>query len=191
MLLFLLIVEWATGCPLSADTNAAITDRCQPRASITGYGISSIAADDVTKHVLNIKIPNKNGISYIYYSSDTEYGRWQENTPIHITEGCNVYIEYTLNTGYTCKSITLNGIVQNISNYLNFEMPSSDVEIVIDTEFDPSSPSDPQPADTTKYYNLSLVGNPSGAGTINGYGKYTAGSEVYIGAYSNSGYAYT
>lgn len=191
MLLFLLIVEWATGCPLSADTNAAITDRCQPRASITGYGISSIAADDVTKHVLNIKIPNKNGISYIYYSSDTEYGRWQENTPIHITEGCNVYIEYTLNTGYTCKSITLNGIVQNISNYLNFEMPSSDVEIVIDTEFDPSSPSDPQPADTTKYYNLSLVGNPSGAGTINGYGKYTAGSEVYIRAYSNSGYVFT
>lgn len=191
MLLFLLIVEWATGCPLSADTNAAITDRCQPRASITGYGISSIAADDVTKHVLNIKIPNKNGISYIYYSSDTEYGRWQENTPIHITEGCNVYIEYTLNTGYTCKSITLNGIVQNISNYLNFEMPSSDVEIVIDTEFDPSSPSDPQPADTAKYYNLSLVGNPSGAGTINGYGKYTAGSEVYIRAYSNSGYVFT
>lgn len=191
MLLFLLIVEWATGCPLSADTNAAITDRCQPRASVTGYGISSIAADDVTKHVLNIKIPNKNGIRYIYYSSDTEYGRWQENTPIYITEGCNVYIEYKLNTSYTCKSITLNGIVQNISNYLNFEMPSSDVEIVIDTEFDPSSPSDPQPADTTKYYNLSLVGNPSGAGTIKGYGKYTAGSEVYIRAYSNSGYVFT
>ena len=191
MLLFLLIVEWVIGCPLSADTNAAITDRCQPRASVTGYGISSIAADDVTKHVLNIKIPNKNGIRYIYYSSDTEYGRWQENTPIYITEGCNVYVEYKLNTSYTCKSITLNGIVQNISNYLNFEMPSSDVEIVIDTEFDPSSPSDPQPADTTKYYNLSLVGNPSGAGTINGYGKYTAGSEVYIRAYSNSGYVFT
>ena len=75
-------------------------------------------------------------------------------------------------------------------------MPESDVKIVIDTEFDPASPADPQPADpqpadTTVYYSLTLVSNPLGAGSTSGAGKYAKGSSINVRTSSYSGYTFT
>ncbi len=149
----------------------------------------------VAKHLLNIKLLNKNGIGYGYYSSNSEYGGWYGDCSVYILEGETVNIEYQLNTGYKNKSVTLNGVAQDISdNYFDFVMPSSTVEFVIDTEFDPSSPSDPQPsqpADTTKRYTLTLVSNPLGAGSQSGSGTYVAGNTVSVSTSAHSGYVFT
>ena len=142
--------------------------------------------------LLNINLPNKNGINQVYFSSESDYGYFYENSSIPVFEGEEVYIRYYLNSGYKSKTVTLNGVIQNNSgNYLEFVMPSSDVELVIDVEFDPSSPSDPQPADTTKYYNLSLVCNPSTAASVSGKGNYVAGKSIYVSTSANSGYLFT
>lgn len=146
----------------------------------------------IAKHLLNVKIPNKSGINYVYYSSDTEYGEWYDDNSTYITDGENVYIGFSLNSGYKCKSVKINGALQSVSsNYFEFVMPSNDVEIVLDAEFDPSSPSDPQPGEQTKKYNLSLVCNPIGAASLSGAGTYTEGASVYIYASNNSGYVFT
>ncbi|MBE6302565.1 MAG: T9SS type A sorting domain-containing protein [Bacteroidales bacterium] len=177
MLLVLLIVGWATtySVPLQAGDEAS---------DVT-------VADGSASFLLSVKMPNKNGINYVYYSTDSNYGYLYGNDTIYVSEGENVYISYSLNSGYKRKSITVNGEVKNNSNNsFEFVMPSSNVEIVIDTEFDPSSPSDPQPADTTKYYNLALACNPSGAGSVSGKGKYAFGKSVNVSTSNNSGYVF-
>lgn len=144
------------------------------------------------KHLLSVVMPNKSGISYVYYSSNTEYGEWYDDNSTYITDGENVYIGFSLNSGYKCRSVLINGVPQSVSsNYFEFVMPSNDVEIVIDAEFDPSSPSDPQPGEQTKKYTLSLVCNPIGAASLSGAGTYTEGSSVYVYASNNSGYVFT
>lgn len=179
----------------SPITISAGNDVIVKAVSINENGVSSITSaiyHFVPRHKLNIEMPNKNGIYSVYFSSNSNYGYLYESTTVNIIEGENVYISYSLNSGYKCKSVILNGVEQNLSrNNFEFEMPSSDVELVINTEFDPSSPSDPQPADTTKYYNLTLVCNPSGAGSTSGKGKYIAGNSVRVYAYTNSGYVFT
>jgi len=163
--------------------------------SINENGTSSVTSASyhfIPKHLFSVKIPNKNGINYIYYSSNSEYGEWRDDNSTYITEGENLYIGLTFNTGYKCKGITLNGITQEMTgSSFEFVMPASDVEVVIDVEFNPSSPADPQPGDTTKKYNLYLACNPSGAASLNGSGTYTAGSNVYVYAYNQSGYVFT
>lgn len=163
--------------------------------SITENGISTVTTATfrfVVKHLLSVKMPNKNGINYVYYSTTTsEYGQWNDDGSAYITEGSNVSVGYALNSGYKCKSVMLNGVAQDVSGYFDFVMPASDVQLVIDTEFDPSSPADPQPADTTKKFNLKLVCNPAAAGEVNGDGKYAVGSSAYVYAYTNSGYVFT
>lgn len=154
--------------------------------------VTSATYHFVAKHLLSVRIPNKNGVSYIYYSSSSEYGQWNGDGSVYITEGEYVDINYSLNSGYVCKSLTVNGVEQDKSyKYFGFTMPASDTEIVIDTEFNPSSPADPQPADTTRRYNLTLVCNPSGAGSVSGSGQYEAGRSVYVNAYRNTGYLFT
>ena len=162
---------------------------------INENGVSAVTKATYTfiaKHLLSIKTPNKSGISYVYYSSDTEYGEWYDDNSTYITDGENVYIGLGLNSGYKCKSVKINGVPQSVSsNYFEFVMPSNDVEIILDAEFDPSSPSDPQPGEQTKKYNLSLVCNPIGAASLSGAGTYTEGASVYIYASNNSGYVFT
>ena len=177
MLLVLLIAGWATtySVPLQAGDEAS---------DVT-------VADGSASFLLSVKMPNKNGINYVYYSTDSNYGYLYGNDTIYVSEGENVYISYNLNSGYKRKSITVNGEVKNNSNNsFEFVMPSSNVEIVIDTEFDPSSPTDPQPADTTKYYNLALACNPSGAGSVSGKGKYAFGKSANVSTSNNSGYVF-
>lgn len=146
----------------------------------------------VSKHLLSVKIPNKNGISRIYYSSETEYGDWYGENSTYIRDGENVDIRFYLNSNYKYKEVTLNGEVQTVSNNrLSFVMPANDVEIVVNTEFAPSSPADPEQPTETKRYKLSLVTNPTGAGTVSGYGTYEVGSKVYVYTSNYSGYVFT
>lgn len=147
----------------------------------------------IAKHLLSVELPNKSGINYIYYSSDTEYGEWYDDNSTYITDGERVNLGFSLNSGYKCKSISINGEPQSVSsNYFEFTMPASDVKIVIDAEFDPSSPSDPQPpGEQTKKYSLRLVSNPSGAASFSGAGTYAEGESVYVYANNNSGYVFT
>lgn len=163
--------------------------------SINENGVSPVTTATfhyVPKYMLNVNVSNKNAISDVYYSTDSEYGYWYPEGSISVVEGEDIYIRYSLNTGYKCRGITLNGVLQdNTRNNFEFYMPASDVELVIETEFDPSSPADPQPADTTTLYNLTLVSNPLGAGYFYGDGKYAAaGTSVDISGYANSGYVF-
>lgn len=162
--------------------------------SINENGVSPVTTATfhyVPKYMLNVNVSNKNAISNVYYSTDSEYGYWYPEGSISVVEGEDIYISYSLNTGYKCRGITLNGVLQdNTRNNFEFYMPASDVEMVIETEFDPSSPADPQPADTTTLYNLTLVSNPLGAGYFYGDGKYAAGTSVDISGYANSGYVF-
>ena len=164
--------------------------------SINEYGTSletSATYNFVSTCSLHIKWPNKNGISYVYYSSNTEYGYFYEESSTRVREGDKVYIEYGLTTGYKATSITLNGEKLNVSRqYFDFVMPDTDAELVFNSEFDPASPSDPQPGDTTKRYRLTLVCNPVGAGYTSSTEKsYAVGSSFNINAYTNSGYVFT
>ena len=102
--------------------------------------------------------------------------------------GETVDINISLNNSYKFNSITLDGNPLEIEpyNYYNctFAMPAKDVEFVIDAKFDPSSPGDPQPADTTRLYNVTVVSNPVGAGSDQGSTRLPAGAmgSVYLAA---------
>ena len=162
--------------------------------SVRGENVSSVTSAKyrfIAKHLLSVKLPNKNGINYVYYSSNSEYGEWYDENSTYITEGDKLYIEFRLNTGYKCNDIKLNGISQNASdNSFYFVMPNTDVELIIDTTFDPSSPSDPQPGEISKKFNLYLTSNPIGASSLSGAGTYSSGSEIYLNARSASGYKF-
>lgn len=155
--------------------------------------VSSATYHYVAKQLLTVKIPNKNGVGYVYYSSDNGYGDLYGDDSTYITEGDDVYVDVNLNSGYKCKEITLNGVPDYSSEYtsFNFTMPNAEVEMVIDVEFDPSSPSDPEPGDTSKKYNLYLTSNPVGASSVGGGGSYAAGTEIYLYSYGQSGYIFT
>ena len=164
---------------------------------INDNGISAITKATYTfiaKYLVTVKLPNKNGISRIYFSSDSEYGEWYDENSTYITSGENVYIGFSFNTGYKRGDIKLNGVSQNLSgNSLSFIMPSKDVEVVLDAVFDPSSPSDPNvgTGTQTQKYTLSLVSNPAGASALSGAGKYAEGESVYIRTSANTGYVFT
>ena len=178
--------------PFTIPTGDDITVKA---ISVNGHNASAVTSVTyrfVPKHLFSVKLPNKNGLSYVYYSSNSEYGEWYDDNSAYITEGDNLSVGFSLNSGYKCDDIKLNGVSQSVSgNSFNFVMPSTEVELIIETTFDPSSPSDPQPAETSKKYNLYLASNPIGACSLSGAGTYSAGSEVYLYASSQSGYVFT
>ena len=104
--------------------------------------------------------------------------------------GKSVNVSTYANSGYVFKGWFKDG--ENISKNKNFNytMPSMDVMLTAEYVFDPSSPSDPQPADTTKLYKLTLKSNPSGAGSVSGGGNFAVGKSVNVSTYANSGYVF-
>lgn len=185
--------ETYTG-PFTIPAGADVTVKA---VAVNDNGVSAVTSATyhfVPKHLLTLRLPNKGGVSYVYYSSSNEYGEWQgKDGSAYITEGDQVSIGYYLNSGYSCKSIMLDGERQPLTgDWFNFTMPSKDVELVIETMFNPSSPGDPQPGDTTRTYNLKLVVNPLGAGSLSSdTGRYAAGTSVYVSAYNSTGYVFT
>lgn len=161
---------------------------------INENGVSAITKATYTfiaKHLLSVELPNKSGINNVYYSSGTEYGEWYDDNSTYITDGEHVYLGFGLNSGYKCESVSINSVPQDVSgNSFEFTMPSSDVKIIVDAVFDPSSPSDPQPGNQTKKYALSLVCNPLGSASLDGIGTYAEGESVYVYASNNSGYVF-
>ena len=104
--------------------------------------------------------------------------------------GKSVNVSTYANSGYVFKGWFKDG--ENISKNksINYTMPSMDVMLTAEYVFDPSSPSDPQPADTTKLYKLTLKSNPSGAGSVSGGGNFVVGKSVNVSTYANSGYVF-
>ena len=181
--------------PITIPTGQSITVKA---VCVNETGVSAVASvhyNFVPKHLLSVKFANKNGVNYLFYSTNTEYGQWNTEHSAPVTEGENVYLGFELNYNYKLRSVSLNGQVQTVDAnypYLEFVMPQGDVEIVIDTEFDPTSPGDPN-ASITKKYKLMLVSNPIGACTFSqsGSAEYSEGAQVYVSAYTNSGYVFT
>lgn len=57
-------------------------------------------------------------------------------------------------------------------------------------DYNPTSPSDPQMPDTTKYYNFSTSVTPTNGGSTNfsGMSRYSEGTSIYVRANNNTGY---
>lgn len=148
----------------------------------------------VAKHLLKFKTNNASGINSVDYSSSSEYGSFNANGEAYITDGQGVVMSFMCNEGYRLRSVKLNDAIVDISSYkgLQFTMPASDVEVVADVVYDPSSPSDPEaPAAPVTTYKLSVVANPVGAASVSGAGSYAANASVRVSASAKRGYVFT
>lgn len=161
-------------------------------------GISPVASASYTykaKSMLSFRTNNKGGISSVnYYTWGSEYGSFNGEGDAYITDGETVYLSIRLNNSYRLRGITLNGEQKEVSKYgeLNFTMPSvTDVTVMADVVYDPTSPSDPQPpTPAEKKYKLSLATNPAGAGSVSNGGSYAEGTTISISTSNNSGYVF-
>ena len=158
--------------------------------SVSDNGVSDVSTVTfryVVKYNLAVKI-NESAIRYTYISTGDYNGSMEGRRNFKVADGETVDINISLNNSYKFNSITLDGNPLEIEpyNYYNctFAMPAKDVEFVIDAKFDPSSPGDPQPADTTRLYNVTVVSNPVGAGSDQGSTRLPAGAmgSVYLAA---------
>ncbi|MDE5941090.1 MAG: chitobiase/beta-hexosaminidase C-terminal domain-containing protein, partial [Muribaculaceae bacterium] len=143
------------------------------------------------KYRFSVRLLNPGGVQRYYLSSNSYYGYWNTDNSILASEGESIWVDISYNTGYRAKSIKLDGNALEQSQNYYFTMPANDTELTIETVFDPNSPSDPQPADTTRYYTLSVVANPLGAASTSGSGKYKEGRNVNVNASARSGYQFT
>lgn len=156
--------------------------------------VTSATYTFVAKHLLKFKTNNASGINSVDYSSSSEYGSFNANGEAYITDGQGVVMSFMCNEGYRLRSVKLNDAIVDISSYkgLQFTMPASDVEVVADVVYDPSSPSDPEsPAAPVSTYKLSVVANPVGAASVGGAGSYAANASVYVSASAKRGYVFT
>ena len=161
-------------------------------------GVSAVASASYTykaKSLLSFRTNNKGGISSVNYSTrGSEYGSFNGEGDAYITDGETVNISIGLNNGYRLRGITVNGEQKEVSQYggLSFTMPSvTDVTVMADVVYDPTSPSDPQPpTPVEKKYKLTLVSNPAGAGSFSGNGSYAEGTTIRISTSNNSGYVF-
>lgn len=161
-------------------------------------GVSPVASASYTykaKSMLSFRTNNKGGISSVnYYTRGSEYGSFNGEGDAYITDGETVYLSIRLNNSYRLRGITLNGEQKEVSKYgeLNFTMPSvTDVTVMADVVYDPTSPSDPQPpTPAEKKYKLSLVTNPAGAGYVSDGGSYAEGTTTNVSTSNNTGYVF-
>lgn len=184
--------------PISIPAGADVTVKA---VAINDNGVSPIASATYTfvqKYKLSFRLPNKNGVNYISFSSNSDYGSFNGEGSGYAIEGAQVDLSVSTNSGYDITSVKVNGTELDSDQsgwygkgYYIFTMPGADTEVVIDSRFNPSSPSDPEPGSTEKKYKLTLVCNPVGAGSLSGAGEYEAGSGIYVSSYSKSGYVFT
>ena len=161
-------------------------------------GVSALASASYiykAKSLLSFRTNNKGGISSVNYNTrGSEYGSFSGEGDAYITDGETVNLRISLNNGYSLRGITLNGEKKEMSQYdgLSFIMPSvTDVTVMADVVYDPTSPSDPQPpTPVEKKYKLTLVSNPAGAGSFSGNGSYAEGTTIRISTSNNYGYVF-
>ncbi len=186
---------------IAAGQNAVLKAVC-----INKNGVSAITTSVFTykaKSLFKFTCNKPGGISEVNLSSTVltdktkyiaEHGSWKGNYEMFVTDGAEVSLQIYMNTGYVLKGVTLNGEQKEISKYgeLKFVMPSAtEVTVMADVEFDPNSPSDPQPpTPVEKTYQLSVVSNPTGAASVSGTGKYKEGQLVYVSASAYPGYVF-
>lgn len=163
--------------------------------AINENGISSVVTATYTyeaKYRLTIRNLNKKGVNYIYVNSNSDYESIQEEGFIYASEGESIYLWAETFSGYSLTSVTMNGTaLTGYDDNYEFAMPGENVELLVDSKFDPTSPSDPQPGSTEKKFRLTIVSNPAGSGYI--YSKeseYTAGTQVGVEVSPNSGYRF-
>lgn len=190
------------GFVYTAPINIAVgADATVKAVAVSGDKVSAVVEATyhyVAKQMLRLTVNPRGAINpaWCSYSSSSEYGNFGSSEPAYITEGQRVDISFSTNTGYVVKSIAVNSTpVEFADRSFSFTMPSTAVEIVINAAFDPSSPGDPQQptveADTTTYYTLTVVSNPSGAYSFGEPRKLTGGQTTTLYAYSNAGYVFT
>lgn len=106
-------------------------------------------------------------------------------------EGGNIYLRAYNNTGFIFKGWYVGDSLYSSSAGFNYTMPSNDVLVKAKYEYDPSLPGNPEMPDTAIHYSFSTSVSPPGAGSIyTTNDKYSAGENVYLRAYINTGYKF-
>lgn len=102
-------------------------------------------------------------------------------------EGTTIRISTSNNYGYVFKNWTRDGETISANSYFNFTMPATDVVLVANYVYNPTSPSDPEkPA---LKHPLTAVASPTGAASFNlSASEVVAGNTYTVRAYPNTGY---
>lgn len=161
--------------------------------AVSGEAKSAVTTASYTwqqTYDLAIRAANRSGISSYYVSTNSIWESSSVDKTYKIPNGEYVTLEVYTNDNYKL-SMTNNGTPVEQDYYYSFQMPDYPVEIVLDAVYDPASPGDPQPGDVDKKYNLTLVTNPTGAGSTYGAGSYKAGEQVRVDFYAQDGYKFT
>ena len=167
--------------------------------AVNENGVSGVAEATyhfVSHHKVKITVNNPNAIRDLQYEAESKYGYFGKDGTVAIKDGEDVYIYWSINSDYKVKNVTIDGETvgnDNDNTWFSFEMPASDVDVQITCQYDPSSPSDPEPGEQSKTYTLTLVSNPANVGCeLYSAGEYVSGSKVDIGYYIyNSDYVFT
>lgn len=183
-----------TGIPYTNPILIEIGHDWMVRAiAVNEYGASAVTKGDYTYvelKTLSIRLTKPGALRY-YLSYGTSYNSYKDNLDFMVEPGSDIYVELYPNSGYKLTRLTLDESPLDMQRYFNITMGPSDMTLEIAAEFDPSSPSDPQPGDTAKKYTLTLVANPVGSATFNSdTGQYAEGETAYIRAYQQSGYKF-
>lgn len=105
--------------------------------------------------------------------------------------GAKINLRTDAHTGFLFKGWYEGSTLLSANNRFDYSMPSHDATVVARYEYDPTVPDNPSMPDTTSYFTLKTQISPQGAGTVNiTEGKYAAGTNVNLRAYSNTGYIF-
>ena len=112
---------------------------------------------------------------------------YKESISGNYTEGTTINISTYNSNGYVFKGWTRDGETISANSYYNFTMPASDVVLVANYVYNPTSPTDPEkPA---LKHPLTAIASPAGAATFNFSASEVVAGEAYtVRAYPNDGY---
>ncbi len=126
---------------------------------------------------LNFKLDKPSGAEIYeswgnYYNTVRGKSEWTERVP----EGTQGYLSIYLNSGYSISEFKI-GNETITKTYVDFTMPASDMDVVINCVYEPSSPAEPQMP--VQKFNLKVVSNPVGAADPRTE-IYAEGEQVWI-----------
>ena len=120
-------------------------------------------------------------------------GSFNLGTTSDHTAGSSVNLRAYSNSNYTFVAWSMNGDVISTSSSYTFLMPASNVILVANYRYDPSSPGEPSEPRLPEYSYLYVQASPSGSGSFNitSGNKYEVGSSVSLRATAASNFSFS